>query len=96
MLDADLAALYGVTTKTLNQAVKRDIAPFPADFMLQLTWEEACDLRSRTVPLKRGANLKFQPYAFTERGVAMLSSVLRSPRATVVNIEIVRARGCVP
>jgi len=91
LLDTDLAALYGVTTKVLNQAVKRNLARFPADFMLQLTWEEARHSRSRSVTLKRGGNVKYEPYAFTEQGVAMLASVLRSPRAIAVNIEIMRA-----
>jgi len=99
MLDSDLAALYGVTTKQLNQAVKRNLDRFPADFMFQLQKEEADEVRSmiRTVSgsqsetSKRGANIKYRPYAFTEQGVAMLSSVLRSPRAVDVNIEIMRA-----
>jgi hypothetical protein len=93
MLDADLAVLYEVEVKVLNQAVKRNIDRFPADFMLQLTTEEAARLRSQRVTLKsgRGEHRKYRPYAFTEQGVAMLSSVLRSDRAIHVNIEIVRA-----
>jgi phage regulator Rha-like protein len=105
ILDSVLAGLYGVTTKALKQAVKRNVQRFPADFMLQLTWEEveglsrsqsvtlngAADSGSQTVTLKRGANVKYRPYAFTEQGVAMLSSVLRSERAIAVNIEIMRA-----
>lgn len=103
LLDSDLAAIYEVETRSLVQAVKRNIDRFPRDFMFQLTWEEAKTLRSQsaiadspasrsqTVILKRGANVKYQPYAFTEQGVAMLSSVLRSPRAIAVNIEIMRA-----
>ena len=91
LLDADLARLYGVTTKALNQAVKRNAARFPADFMFQLTAEESRVLRSQFVTLKRGEHLKYLPYAFTEQGVAMLSSVLRSERAVKVNIAIMRA-----
>jgi hypothetical protein len=93
LLDADLAALYGVPVKVLNQAVRRNRERFPADFMFQLSSEEAAGLRSQTVTLKtgRGAHRKYRPYAFTEQGVAMLSSVLRSPRAVLVNIEIMRA-----
>lgn len=93
MLDSDLAELYEVETKVLNQAVKRNIERFPVDFMFQLTAEEAAGLRSQSVTLKigRGQHRKYQPYAFTEQGVAMLSSVLRSERAIHVNIEIMRA-----
>ncbi len=84
-------ALYGVPTKVLNQAVKRNIERFPEDFMFQLTWEESVKFsRSQIVTLKRGGNVKYQPYAFTEHGVAMLSSILRSPRAIQVNIQIMR------
>ncbi len=93
MLDADLARLYEVETKVLNQAVRRNIGRFPEDFMLQLTEEEAIRLRSQIVTLKagRGQHRKYLPYAFTEHGVAMLSSVLKSDRAVRVNIEIMRA-----
>lgn len=93
MLDADLAALYGVETKALNQAVRRNIERFPDDFMFQLTSDETAGLRSQTVTLKtgRGQHRKYLPFAFTEQGVAMLSSVLKSPRAIQVNIEIMRA-----
>jgi hypothetical protein len=93
MLDADLALLYEVESKVLNQAVKRNIERFPADFMFQLTVEEVDLLRSQIVTLKlgRGQHRKYLPYAFTEQGVAMLSSVLHSPRAVQVNIEIMRA-----
>ena len=93
LLDSDLADLYGVTTKALNQAVRRNATRFPDDFTFQLTVEEARSLRSQTVTLKmtRGGHRKFRPYAFTEQGVAMLSSVLRSPRAVQVNVEIMRA-----
>jgi hypothetical protein len=92
MLDADLARLYEVDVKALNQAVKRNLVRFPADFTFQLTREEAALLRSQTVTLDagRGSHRKYRPYAFTEQGVSMLSSVLRSPRAVLVNIEIMR------
>ena len=119
LLDSDLAILYGVETKRLNQQVKRNIERFPEDFMLQLTQEEVTcsrsqiatlnertNLRSQIVTLntenhslrsqnatlnKRGQNVKYLPYAFTENGIAMLSSVLRSPIAIQVNIRIMRA-----
>lgn len=106
MLSSDLAELYGVEPRALVQAVKRNIERFPDDFMFQLTWAEVVSLRSqsvtlntsapepsrsRVVTLKRGQNVKYAPYAFTEQGVAMLSSVLRSRRAVLVNIEIMRA-----
>ena len=93
LLDADLAAMYGVETKVLLQAVKRNPQRFPADFMLQLTAQEWAALRSQFVTLKpgRGQHRKYLPYAFTEQGVAMLSSVLNSERAITVNIEIMRA-----
>ena len=91
MLDRDLARLYGVCTKTLNQAVKRNLERFPDDFMFQLTQEEAECSRSQFVTLNRGQNIKYLPYAFTEQGVAMLSSILRSKRAVEVNIIIMRA-----
>jgi hypothetical protein len=91
MLDRDLGQLYGVPTKVFNQAVKRSLERFPEDFMFQLTWDEAVQLsRSQFVTLKRGQNPKYRPYAFTEQGVAMLSSVLRSKRAVQVNIVIMR------
>ena len=91
MLSGDLAVLYGVPAKVLLQAVKRNAERFPGDFMFQLTWEEATRSRSQFVTLKKGRNLKYLPYAFTEQGVAMLSSVLKSRRAVEVNIEIMRA-----
>lgn len=100
MLHRDLADLYGVATKVLNQAVKRNKDRFPEDFMFQLTMEEArlwwarridVPLRSQTVTLKRGQHLKYRPHAFTEHGVLMLSTVLTSKRAIQVNIEIMRA-----
>ena len=90
MLDRDLAALYGVETKNLNKAVQRNPDRFPADFMFQLTLEEAEASRFQFGTLKRGQNIKYLPYAFTQEGVAMLSSVLRSPRAVEVNIAIMR------
>ena len=92
MLDLDLAELYRVPTKVLKQAVRRNIERFPADFMFELTWEESKQsLRSQSVTLKRGQHVKYRSCAFTEQGVAMLSSVLRSDRAIRVNIEIMRA-----
>ena len=105
MLDFTLAELYDVQTKVLNQAVRRNLERFPDDFMFQLTVEEiealrsqivtlkgsgVVDSRSQIVTLKHGQNIKYLPYAFTEQGVAMLSSVLRSPKAVAVNIEIMR------
>jgi hypothetical protein len=92
MLDVDLAALYGVTTAALVQAVKRNAERFPADFMFQLTAAETARLRSQTVTSKPAhGGRRTEPYAFTEQGVAMLSSVLRSPRAIQVNVELMRA-----
>jgi hypothetical protein len=102
MLDYDLAELYGVPTRILNQAVKRNRDRFPKDFMFQLSKAEATALRSQIVILdapngpaqpvtgQRGKHSKYLPYAFTEQGVAMLSSVLRSKRAVKVNIAIMR------
>ena len=104
MLSHDLAELYQVKTKVLLQAVKRNKERFPDDFMFQLTWDELeilkpqnptagysrRVLRSQIVTLKQGRNIKYLPYAFTEQGVAMLSSVLRSKRAIAVNIVIMR------
>jgi len=92
ILDHDLANLYGVPVKVLNQAVKRNIARFPEDFMFQLTSEEHTVLRSQIVTLKpgQGGHRKYRPYAFTEQGVAMISGVLNSDRAIAVNIEIMR------
>ncbi|MDE6536585.1 MAG: ORF6N domain-containing protein [Muribaculaceae bacterium] len=91
MIDSDLARLYGVETKRLNEQVKRNIDRFPEDFMFQLTKSESEDLRSQIATLKQGHNIKYQPYAFTENGVVMLSSVLRSKAAIEVNIRIMRA-----
>jgi len=108
LLGPQLAVLYEVETRVLNQAVQRNLTRFPGDFMFQLSWDEVERLksqivilnavpagekgssRSQTVILKRGGNVKYAPYAFTEQGVAMLSSVLKSERAVAVNIEIMR------
>ena len=91
MMDSDLAEMYGVETKALKQAVKRNMDKFPDDFMFELTAEEAEDFsRSQNVTLKRGQNIKYLPFAFTEHGVLMLSSVLRSKQANEVNIRIMR------
>jgi hypothetical protein len=91
MLDRDLAAMYGVTTSNLNKAVKRNLSRFPADFMFQLTADEAETSRFQIGILKQGMNIKYLPYVFTQEGIAMLSGVLRSPRAEQVNIAIMRA-----
>ena len=92
LLDRDLAELYGVPTKSLNLAVKRNIDRFPGDFMFQLTPEEAAALRFQSETSNEGrGGRRYAPYAFTEQGVAMLSSVLRSGRAVQVNIAIMRA-----
>jgi hypothetical protein len=96
MLDEDLAELYDVETRVLNQAVQRNIKRFPPDFMFRLTAEEQAEcqaLRSHFVILKagRGQHRKYPPYAFTEQGVAMLSGILKSERAIEVNIQIMRA-----
>lgn len=103
MLDRDLAVLYGVRTKALNQAVMRNLERFPKDFMFQLRWEEVRHLRSQFVTLendeelidnqkksRQGKHQKYLPYVFTENGVAMLSSVLRSKQAIMINIQIMR------
>lgn len=92
VLDSDLAELYGVETRVLVQAVHRNRERFPSDFMFQLTKEEFDNLRSQSVISSSGwGGRRYPPYAFTEQGVAMLSSVLRSKRAVLVNIEIMRA-----
>jgi hypothetical protein len=91
MLDQDLAALYEVETKALVQAVQRNIGRFPPDFMFQLSFQEFTALRSQIVTSKGRGGRRTAPYAFTEHGVAMLSSVLRSERAVEINIEIIRA-----
>ena len=90
MLDKDLAGLYGVSTKRLNEQVKRNIDRFPNDFMFELTKEEINLSRSQIATLKRGSNIKYLPHAFTEHGVLMLSSVLNSQKAIQVNIAIMR------
>lgn len=90
LLDADLAGLYRVETRVLVQAVKRNPDRFPGDFMFKLTPEEVRRLRSQIVISKGRGGRRYDPHAFTEQGVAMLSSVLRSPRAIAVNIEIMR------
>jgi len=90
MLDFHLAELYEVETKALKQAVKRNRFRFPADFMFQLTKAEFKSLRSQIVTSKRGG-IRYLPYAFTEQGVAMLSSILKSRKAVEVNITIMRA-----
>jgi hypothetical protein len=91
MLDHDLAELYGVLTKNLNKAVSRNLERFPTDFMFQLTHTEYQSLRFQFGTLKRGRHSKYLPRAFTEQGVAMLSSVLHSERAVLVNVGIMRA-----
>lgn len=91
MLDQDLATLYGVETRKLVQAVKRNIDRFPEDFMFQLTKDEFDLLRSQIVTSKQRGGRRYPPYAFSEQGVAMLSSVLNSKLAIHVNIEIMRA-----
>jgi hypothetical protein len=94
ILDSDLASLYGVPTKALNQAVKRNRERFPEEFMFQLSWEEVShlsSLRSQIVTLKRGAHLKYRPLAFTEHGALMASTILNSPRAVAMSVYIIRA-----
>ena len=90
MLDSDLAELYGVETKQLKRQVNRNIERFPADFMFELTKQEAEVSRCQIGTLKQGENIKYLPYVFTEHGVLMLSSVLNSPKAIQVNIQIMR------
>lgn len=92
-MDADLAEMYGVETKRLNEQVRRNITRFPDDFMFQLDEDEYAGLRSQIATLKsgRGSHRKYLPHVFTEQGVAMLSSVLNSERAVQVNIAIMRA-----
>ncbi|MFC1822774.1 ORF6N domain-containing protein, partial [Thermodesulfobacteriota bacterium] len=91
MIDQDLSELYGVETKQLKRAVRRNLDRFPSDFMFELTRDEYNTLRSQSGTLKRGAHSKYLPMAFTEQGVAMLSSVLNTDRAIEVNIVIMRA-----
>ena len=91
MIDSDLAEMYGVETRRLKEQVKRNRDRFPEDFMFELTAKEAEDFsRSQFATLKRGYNIKYLPYVFTEHGVLMLSSILRSKQATDVNIRIMR------
>lgn len=90
MLDRDLAELYGVETKQLKRQVKRNLERFPTDFMFELSNQENEALRSQIGTLKRGAHSKFLPYAFTDYGILMLSSVLNSPQAISVNVKIIR------
>jgi hypothetical protein len=89
MLDKDLALLYGVTTKRLKEQVKRNLERFPQDFMFQLRKQEFTNLRSQ-IATSRWGGVRYMPYAFTEQGVAMLSSILNSKRAIQVNIQIMR------
>ncbi len=91
MLDSELAEIYGVETKVLNQAVKRNDSRFPTDFVFQLTTEEWESLRSQFVTLKRGEHRKYLPYAFTEHGALMLANVLNSERAAQTSVQVVRA-----
>ena len=91
MLDRDLAELYGVEVGQLNRQVKRNIERFPYDFMFQLSREDCSRCQIGTLNGRRGSNIKYLPYAFTENGIAMLSSVLRSPRAIAANIKVMRA-----
>jgi len=89
MLDSDLAELYGIEIKVMNQAVKRNISRFPDDFMFQLTDEEWKNQRSQIVTFKNDTR-KYKPYAFTEHGILMLSSIINSSRAIEINIQIMR------
>ncbi len=92
MLDVDLARLYGVTTRRLNEQVRRNLRRFPDDFLFQLTPEEVDAMRSQFATASPGRrNLRFRPFAFTEHGVTMLSAVLRSPQAMAVSVTVVRA-----
>ena len=92
LLDADLAALYGVSTKRLNQAVRRNVGRFPVDFMFQVSPDEVAELRSQVATSNRSyGGRRYAPYAFTEHGVALLATVLRSSQAIAVSVEIIRA-----
>jgi ORF6N domain len=94
MLDSDLAGIYGVTTKAFNQAVRRNRARFPKDFMFQLSQRETKALvasRSQIVTLKRGQNIKYRPYAFTEHGALQAANVLKSRRAVQMSVFVIRA-----
>jgi len=90
MLDFDLSELYGVETRVLKQAVRRNIKRFPADFMIELTIDEHDELKRQSGVRRRGRHSKYPPFAFTEQGVSMLSSVLNSETAILVNIQIIR------
>jgi len=89
MLSQDLAELYDVETRVLNQQVKRNIGKFPERYMFQLTWEEYLRIKSQNLTLKRGQHVKYLPHAFTEHGILMLASVLKSERADKMNIMII-------
>ncbi len=93
MLDGDLAALYGVSTGRFNEAVRRNLARFPGDFMFQLSNQELASLRSQFAILKkgRGKHRKYLPYAFTEHGAIMAAAILNTPRATEISVYVVRA-----
>jgi phage regulator Rha-like protein len=94
ILDSDLARVYSVSTKAFNQAVKRNLARFPADFIFRLSKEEAESVRvsrSQTVTLKRGQNVKYLPYAYTEHGALMAANVLNSPKAVTMSLYVIRA-----
>lgn len=94
ILDVDLASIYGVTTKRLNEQVKRNKRRFPGDFIFLLTWAEAdaaLESRSQIATLKRGSNVKYRPYAFTENGAVMAANVLNSPQAVRMSVFVVRA-----
>lgn len=94
MTDSDLAVIYGVTTKRLNEQVKRNLGRFPEDFMFQLSKDEIDQVsssRSQFATLKRGLNIKYAPYVFTEHGAVMLASILNSPVAVEASIQVVRA-----
>jgi hypothetical protein len=93
ILDADLAAIYGVQTRALNQAVKRNMDRFPEDFMFRLTQEEAVHSRSQSVTLNlgRGQNIKYLPHVFTEHGAIQAANILSSPRAVAMGVYVVRA-----
>jgi phage regulator Rha-like protein len=93
LLDSDLAALYGVTTKRFNEQVRRNVARFPADFMFRLTNQDLASLRSQIATLKtsRGEHRKYTPHAFTEHGAIMAAMILNSPRAVEMSVYVVRA-----
>jgi hypothetical protein len=94
ILDRDLAEAYGVKTRALNQAVRRNLERFPEDFAFQLTFEEAAEARrsrSQSVTMKRGQNVKYRPWAFTEHGAIMVATVLNSPQAVEMSVFVVRA-----